>query len=145
MPVLLYQTIEPGRARVTTIIHQPDKVDQAVVATGISVDSVPSPSVNEDYQRPVLYVNPSTKELWHEGEAIPIHPVKFKQLLTREERKAVRREAKKNEDVDDFLDLLNTANEVRLNDDVVVAGINLLVSVRVLTQARADEILALGA
>jgi hypothetical protein len=49
------------------------------------------------------------------GTSVPISRYEFKIRMTPEERKAIRRRAKINEDVEDFLDLLNTSGIVFLS------------------------------
>jgi hypothetical protein len=56
------------------------------------------------------------------------------------ERKAMRAAARENEDLEDFLDLLNAAGEVHIDDPRVVAGLNAFVSAGILTAARRGEI-----
>ena len=68
-------------------------------------------------------------------------PFEFKNRFTSEERIAARVLSKTDMEVDDLWDMLNTAQEVDLNDPMVIYGLPLLVSKGVLTQIRCDEIL----
>jgi hypothetical protein len=70
----------------------------------------------------------------------PKPPLEFKELFTLPERKAMRAAARENEDLEDFLDLLNAAGEVHIDDPRVVAGLNAFVSAGILTAARRGEI-----
>lgn len=79
-------------------------------------------------------------------EAVPdnstptITPFTFLRRFTAPERVAIRASA--NPYVVDFMDLLNKATEVLQSDPDVQGGMAYLVSLGLLSQARADEILA---
>lgn len=79
-------------------------------------------------------------------EAVPdnstptITPLAFLRRFTAPERVAIRASA--NPYVVDFMDLLNKATEVLQSDPDVQGGMAYLVALGLLTQARADEILA---
>jgi hypothetical protein len=66
----------------------------------------------------------------------------FLNRFTAEERASFRAAATTDAAVADFIQLASAAQLILNNDSVTVAGMNYLVSVGLLTQARADEILA---
>lgn len=66
----------------------------------------------------------------------------FLRRFTVQERVAVREAAKTDAIVADFLDLLNRATEIHVDAPDTIAGIGYLVSVSLLTEPRAAEILA---
>lgn len=70
----------------------------------------------------------------------PKPPLEFKELFTLDERKAMRSAARENEDLEDFLDLLNAAGEVHIDDPRVVAGLDAFVGAGILTAQRRGEI-----
>lgn len=76
------------------------------------------------------------------AESLPVAlaPLAFLRRFTAPERAAIRASA--NPYVVDFMDLLNKATEVLQSDPDVQGGMAYLVSLGLLTQARADEILA---
>lgn len=65
----------------------------------------------------------------------------FLTRFTDTERKRVWARAKQDDDVADFLMLAQSANEIISDDPVAIAGMDMLVSKNILTQARRDEIL----
>lgn len=71
-----------------------------------------------------------------------VHAVIFKQRFTATERKAIRAAAKVDEDVEDWLDLVNTATEVYLDLPETVAALGALETAGLLAAGRAAEILA---
>jgi len=68
-------------------------------------------------------------------------PFEFLQRFTPAERASLRAAAQTDEQVADFAQLAGAAQEILNNDPVTLAGMNYLVSVGLLTRARADEIL----
>lgn len=70
----------------------------------------------------------------------PKAPLEFKELFTLPERKAMRAAARENADLEDFLDLLNAAGEVHIDDPRVVAGLDAFVGAGILTAERRGEI-----
>jgi len=69
----------------------------------------------------------------------PITPLEFMQRFTKQERAAIRKSS--NEDVQDFFDLLRAASSFQLDHPLVVEGTALLVSQKLITQARRSEII----
>lgn len=65
----------------------------------------------------------------------------FLTRFTDVERKRIWNRAKNDDDIADFLMMSQSANEVLSDDPMTLAGMNLLVSKNILTQARRDEIL----
>jgi hypothetical protein len=65
----------------------------------------------------------------------------FLQRFTSAERAAIRLEAATDEDLADFLMLLECAMEVVNTDATTINGMDYLVALALLTRARADEIL----
>jgi hypothetical protein len=65
----------------------------------------------------------------------------FLQRFTPAERASFRAAAKTDDQVADFAQLAGAAQEIFNNDPVTLAGMDYLVSVGLLTRARADEIL----
>jgi hypothetical protein len=61
-------------------------------------------------------------------------------MFTLAERKALRAAARENEDLEDFLDLLNAAGEVHIDDPRMMAGLDAFVSAGILTAERRAEI-----
>jgi hypothetical protein len=74
------------------------------------------------------------------GTALPMTVYEFLKRFTTSERIAVRNKAKTDAIVDDFMDLLNRSGAVYPANPDVTAGLNYLVSVGVLTSARAAVI-----
>lgn len=82
-----------------------------------------------------------------EPEPVPVEPRKihaviFKQRFTADERKAIRAAAKVNDDVEDWLDLVNTATEVYLDLPETVSALSAIEAAGLLAPGRAAEILA---
>lgn len=73
-------------------------------------------------------------------DPVALNPLAFLRRFTAPERVAIRASA--NPYVVDFMDLLNKATEVLQSDPDVQGGMAYLVSLGLLSQARADEILA---
>jgi hypothetical protein len=67
--------------------------------------------------------------------------LEFKRRMTQTERVTVRTLAKTEPVIEDFMDLLDAATEVRSDDPDLAAGLNMLESVGVLTAGRTNEIL----
>jgi hypothetical protein len=68
---------------------------------------------------------------------------RFKLLMTAEERVAIRAAARVNDQIDDFLDVLNGFSDgVSLSDPLLIAGIAALQSAGLLTVERAASVLA---
>jgi hypothetical protein len=65
----------------------------------------------------------------------------FFQLFTSQERAAIRTAAMSDQTVADFQQLAGAAHQVINTDPITIAGMDYLVSIGVLTQARRDEIL----
>jgi hypothetical protein len=65
----------------------------------------------------------------------------FLNRFTPSERASLRAAAQTDEKVADFSQLASAAQEIANNDPVTLAGMDYLVSVGLLTRARADEIL----
>lgn len=94
-----------------------------------------------------------SESLWADPvvEVAPVRITKlaFKLRLTSQERKAVRnakstgKNASPNsEDVDDFMDLMDTATYVDLSSPLVLAGLQLMQGEGLLTESRVTEILS---
>lgn len=85
-----------------------------------------------------------TGSQWEDVAAPPstatLSPITFLRRFTAPERVAIR--SSQDPYVVDFLDLLNKATEIQNTDPDVEGGMAYLVSLGLLTQARADEILA---
>jgi hypothetical protein len=75
-------------------------------------------------------------------EAVMLTEFQFKARLTADERIAIRDAAKTDPYVDDFLDLLASADEVNLRDDLVINAVGYLAMRGLLTEERAAEVLA---
>jgi hypothetical protein len=69
-------------------------------------------------------------------------PLEFMELFTLEERIAIREFSKADALAEDWLDLLKASQEVRLDDPRPLNGLNYMVLKGVLSQARAEEVLA---
>lgn len=67
--------------------------------------------------------------------------LEFKRRLTQPERVAIRTAAKSNPVVEDFMDLLDAAAEVRSDDPDLIAGLGLLEQAGLLAEGRADQIM----
>ena len=65
----------------------------------------------------------------------------FKKRLTSEERKTIKRLYKINEDVEDWVDLFDSTDEIDLNDEDTIAGITSMETLGVFEEGRAAEIL----
>jgi hypothetical protein len=77
------------------------------------------------------------------AKVLPPHtPLEFMELWTLEERTAFRTLGKENPIVEDWLDLLKAAMEVRKSDPRTINGIEAMVSFGVISRARADEVKA---
>ena len=72
----------------------------------------------------------------------PISPLEFMERFTKAERATIRAKSNTNTDLADFFDLLRATTRVTLDDPKVVAGVDLLVSLSVITAARKAEILS---
>jgi hypothetical protein len=76
----------------------------------------------------------------------PVYVItKFQFLMrfTATERQETLTAARTNVVVEDFMSLLNSAENVNVTNPETIAGVNELVSINILTQARADEILSI--
>lgn len=69
-------------------------------------------------------------------------PLAFLERFTQEERIAIRRAARSNEELEDWLDMLRAAQEIDPEDPRTQAGMQALVEARLLSARRRDEILA---
>lgn len=78
--------------------------------------------------------------------AIPVPktwtPLEFKELFTPDERKKLRQLAKTDDLAEDWLDLLNAAQLVRLDDERTTNGLKYMVLKGVLSQTRVNEIIS---
>jgi hypothetical protein len=74
-----------------------------------------------------------------------LHKAVFKQLMTAPERIAIRAAAEADPVIFDFLDLLNSADLVDLDNANLVAGLGYLVSLELLAPNRPDELRGLAA
>jgi hypothetical protein len=72
-----------------------------------------------------------------------ITPVEFLQRFTAQERVAIRTAADSDAALDDYLELLQAAQEVDLTHDVTIVGVQALEQAGLIAQGRAAEILAL--
>jgi len=88
--------------------------------------------------------DPAHKGFKDKPMAAPLISVgRFKLLLTREEREAIRAAASSNADVEDFLDLLNGFTDgVSLSDPVLATALNEMQAAGLLTADRVTAILA---
>jgi len=68
--------------------------------------------------------------------------LEFMQRFTKQERGAIRAAARQSDDVEDWLDLLRAAQDVRPADPRTIDGMAALVAAGLLTAQRRDEILA---
>ena len=68
--------------------------------------------------------------------------LQFMERFTKQERGAIRAAAKQSDDVEDWLDLLRAAQEVKPTDPRTVSGMAALVAAGLLTAQRSAEILA---
>lgn len=66
----------------------------------------------------------------------------FLNRFTKQERKSIRNKAKTDDDVADFEMLATAAQEILSDDPMTVAGMDYLVSVGIITEARKNQILA---
>lgn len=145
MPVLIPANPEETESRVRQIIHQPSKVDSSVVDKGVEVDNIPENDVSNSFFHGELWVHNNTHELWYEKTAIEGSVVEFKRLFTKTERKDMRSAAKNDTDIEDFLDLLNSATSVKLDDPDIIDGLDHMVAQGLLDSGRKDEVLNGGA
>lgn len=85
-----------------------------------------------------------------EVAAIP-EPIPFRRVIpalaflerfTADERITIRRAARVNEGLEDWLDMLRAAQEVDLDDTRTISGLNALVNAGLLIAKRRDEILS---
>lgn len=67
--------------------------------------------------------------------------LEFKRRLTQPERVAIRTVAKENPVVEDFMDMLDSATEVRSDDPDVIGGLQLMEAAGLLAQGRAEQII----
>jgi len=72
---------------------------------------------------------------------IVITKFEFLMRFTSTERKDTLTAARTNVDIEDFMQLLNSANDVDLTNPETIEGVNALVSFGILTPLRAQEIL----
>ena len=68
--------------------------------------------------------------------------LEFRNQFTMAEKQALYTAAQSNVDVQIFLDDVNAAEYIETSDAATIAGLDALVSAGLLTQARADEVLA---
>lgn len=71
----------------------------------------------------------------------PISRLAMLKRFTDVERKRIRAQAARNEDVQDWLELFNAAQEIRLDDPDTMAGVQSLEAAGLLSPGRAAEIL----
>src|SRR4051794_40945224 len=71
----------------------------------------------------------------------PVTALAFMERFTPDERQAIRAKATTNAQLADFFDLLRAAQIVHLGDARVVAGMDLMVSLALITAARKAQIL----
>mgnify|MGYP000600796580 CR=1 FL=1 len=147
---VLYQKETDTRARVTTQIFQPAKVDQATLANAIDVGDLPEPNIDTTKYRPLPYVNPQTAEVWYEGVGKPLSRMDFRRLFTFEERVRIKSGQKADgtalADIDKaklavVQDDVLAAEEILLDDPEVVEMVNWLEQIGVLESGRAAEVL----
>lgn len=74
-------------------------------------------------------------------ETFNITALAFLQRFTAEERLAIREAARANGAIEDFLALVQTARFIELHNPATLAGLNYLVSLDLLSDTRAVEIL----
>jgi integrase len=74
--------------------------------------------------------------------ARPLTPLEFMERFTKTERKDIRAKSRTNDDLEDFFDLLRAATHVHVDDPRVAAGMDLVVSLGLVTAARKAEVLA---
>jgi len=98
----------------------------------------PGPSIGWTYADGV-FTPPPEPEL--PPEVYQITQFAFKSRLTDVERKAIRAAAKTNEDIEDFMDLLNSAKYIDLQDPTTRAGITFLETAGLLASGRSVVIL----
>lgn len=70
-----------------------------------------------------------------------VSSLEFLKRFTQVERVAIRGAAKSDPALEDFLDLIDKANEIRLNDPDTIAGVQYVVSQGLLSAGRASEVL----
>lgn len=100
----------------------------------------PSPSIGWTYESGV-FTPPVVLEVPIIPGVYQITQFAFKSRLTDIERKAIRAASKVNEDIEDFMDLLNSAKYIDLKDATTRAGIFFLETAGLLNVGRALEIL----
>lgn len=69
-------------------------------------------------------------------------PLEFLERFAQEERIAIRRAARAQEALEDWLDMLRAVQEVDLDDPRTQAGVQAMVQARLITPERAAEVLA---
>ena len=67
--------------------------------------------------------------------------LEFKRRLTQSERVVIRTAAKQNAALEDFMDMLDSATEVRSDDPDVIVGLQTLEAAGLLAAGRANEII----
>ena len=74
MIFLNYSLVEADKGRVMAIVYKSEELFNEMLGTGLYVESIPNPESGVA-GTPVLYVTPSTKELWYEYLPIPEEPL----------------------------------------------------------------------
>jgi len=71
MPLVFYEQENTNRGRVTLIHYMPEQLPAALREQGIEVAEIPEPQ-EVDGKMAVLYINPTTKEMWYEYADRPL-------------------------------------------------------------------------
>lgn len=131
---ILFPGVDLGRYNQDNIyIHEiadidmPDQYDEVTYTDGVFT------KIGDIEQTPTPKPDPVPVKVWTRYELIS----KF----TVDERREIRRLEKTDEIVEDFMDLLRLANEIRTDDPNFIDGLGYLVSIGKLTQIRLYEIL----
>ena len=127
-------------------------VDGALVSTGTSVAGdvelraagIAKVELGETWNRNGLTWDANRQTFVAAPSSPPasLSPLDFLRRFTVQERVAIRAAAATDPIIADFLDLLNRATEVHIDSPDTVAGVNYLVSIGLLSAARATEVLA---
>lgn len=89
-----------------------------------------------------MEVNPAPAELPAQKPDLRISGIAFKRRLTSEERIAIRAAAAANARVYDYMDLLDSAAVVHLDDKDLVGGLRMLEAASILKSGRTDAIIS---
>jgi hypothetical protein len=112
------------------------------VAEYEAVDPRPTYEIDPVYQGSHFVTKDESGTVVSVGNVFRLWSVlEFKRRLTSTERVTIRTIAKQNAVVEDFMDLLDSATEVRSDDQDVIEGLTMLESAGLLGSGRANEII----